>query len=489
MSQDNVFGPNGHQQHQNETAAGASELAGSSTPASTNGAGGGAGAAKGASESHPSSNPFANPGAGPTQRQEAGSATPSRQGIGQEWAATDTGQEGYHYNNHPYGAYGQPTYNQAYRQPKQKSRPGWGALIATGVVATLIGGAGAVGVVKATSNSLGASVATQASVSQAKNTKATDWETVAKKVTPAVVAIQVSDGQSAADGSGVIFDSAGHILTNHHVIANAAQGGRIAVTTASGEIFEAEVVGTDPTTDLAVLKPINPPKDLQMAKLGASSGLTVGQPVAAIGNPLGYSSTMTTGVISALDRPVSVQQESSGFKRGEQVVTNAIQVDAAVNPGNSGGPLFNASGEVIGINSSIASLSDSAGESSGSIGLGFAIPIDLAKQVSQQLLQKGKVLHAYIGVMVTNGSARVDGTIRAGAKIAEVLPGQAASKADVKSGDVVVAVDGKSVSSGNSLIGYVRRYAPGDKVKLTLVRAGKKKDVQVTLGAQDSSRS
>lgn len=391
------------------------------------------------------------------------------------------------------GAGGQYQPSQQFSQPgtaakRRSSRPGWGALIATGVIAAMVGGIGAVGVTQLTSSSLGSSVATQAPVTQAKNTKATDWETVAKKVTPAVVAIQVSDGQSAADGSGVIFDSAGHILTNHHVIASAAKGGRIAITTASGEIFEAEVVGTDPTTDLAVLRPIDPPKNLQMAKLGDSSSLTVGSPVAAIGNPLGYSSTMTTGVISALDRPVSVQQESSGFQRGEQVVTNAIQVDAAVNPGNSGGPLFNSSGEVIGINSSIASLSDGAGESTGSIGLGFAIPIDLAKQVASQLLENGKVRHAYIGVMVTNGSARVDGTIRAGAKIAEVIKGEAASKADVKAGDVVVAVDGKSVSSGNSLIGYVRRYAPGDKVKLTLVRDSQKKDVEVTLGSQDATQ-
>ena len=393
----------------------------------------------------------------------------------------------------PGGVSGQYQPSQQFAQPgaaakRRSSRPGWGALITTGVIAAMVGGIGAVGITQLTSSSLGSSVATQAPVTQAKNTKATDWETVAKKVTPAVVAIQVSDGQSAADGSGVIFDSAGHILTNHHVIASAAKGGRIAITTASGEIFEAEVVGTDPTTDLAVLRPIDPPKNLQMAKLGDSSSLTVGSPVAAIGNPLGYSSTMTTGVISALDRPVSVQQESSGFQRGEQVVTNAIQVDAAVNPGNSGGPLFNSSGEVIGINSSIASLSDGAGESTGSIGLGFAIPIDLAKQVASQLLENGKVRHAYIGVMVTNGSARVDGTIRAGAKIAEVIKGEAASKADVKAGDVVVAVDGKSVSSGNSLIGYVRRYAPGDKVKLTLVRDSQKKDVEVTLGSQDATQ-
>src|SRR5699024_2434192 len=191
-----------------------------------------------------------------------------------------------------------------------------------------------------------------------------DWESVASTVRPSVVAIDVTTQRGAAEGSGVILDAGdAYILTNNHVVDGAQQ---IAVALYDGRMFEAKVVGTDPATDLAVLQLTDPPDDLQAATLGTSDDLDVGQSVMAVGNPLGLSSTVTTGIISALDRPVAATDQ---FSR-EQVVTNAIQIDAAINPGNSGGPVFDASGHVIGITSSIAST----GQNSGSIGLGFAIP-------------------------------------------------------------------------------------------------------------------
>ncbi len=239
-----------------------------------------------------------------------------------------------------------------------------------------------------------------------------DWEKVAEAVRPSVVAIKVQISGGEAEGSGVIVDTKGHILTNNHVVAGATQGG-ISVTLSDGRVFAATVAGTDPTTDLAVITLTNPPSDLVPAVLGDSSKVVVGEPVMAVGNPLGLSSTVTTGIVSALDRPVTTSDGSS-----QAVVTNAIQIDAAINPGNSGGPLFNAQGEVVGITSSIASLS----QSSGSIGLGFAIPSNLANRIGAELLADGTASHALLGVELTDGQATADGVTRMGAKILSVSP-------------------------------------------------------------------
>src|SRR5699024_10519436 len=193
-----------------------------------------------------------------------------------------------------------------------------------------------------------------------------DWSEVAANVRPAVVAIDVARADGEALGSGVVIDGSGHIVTNNHVVDGARQ---VQVTTSDGQIIGASVVGTDPTTDLAVIKLDSVPDGLETATLGTSDSLQVGEPVMAVGNPLGLDSTVTTGIVSALDRPVSASDGSGG----QPTITNAIQVDAAINPGNSGGPLFDSAGTVVGITSSIATTS----KSSGSIGLGFAIPVDL----------------------------------------------------------------------------------------------------------------
>ncbi|KQY24214.1 peptidase S1 [Cellulomonas sp. Root485] len=302
-----------------------------------------------------------------------------------------------------------------------------------------------------------------------------DWEVVAKAVQQSVVAIQVSDGNGGgAQGSGVIIDDEGHIVTNNHVVAGA--DGDVQVTLTDGRLFDATIVGTDPTTDLAVIKLKDAPDDLKASALGDSSKVTVGEPVMAVGNPLGLANTVTTGIVSAVDRPVSTVGENGG----EGTVTNAIQIDAAVNPGNSGGPLFDAKGQVIGINSSIATLSSE----SGSIGLGFAIPVDLVKNIAAQLVEDGTAEHAFLGVGLSDGTATADGVTRRAAVVESVSEGSPAAKAELQEKDAIVAIDGKAVGGAESLTAYVRALASGADSTLTVVRDGKTIDVDVTLAVR-----
>jgi len=305
-----------------------------------------------------------------------------------------------------------------------------------------------------------------------------DWQAVAATVSPSVVAINVQVAQGEAAGSGVILDAEGHILTNNHVVDGAQQ---VSVLLADGRIYEAQVVGTDATTDLAVIQISDPPADLAPATLGTSGDLAVGESVMAVGNPLGLDNTVTTGIISALDRPVTASSETSA----NTTVTNAIQIDAAVNPGNSGGPLFDSQGLVIGITSSIATLS--GGSESGSIGLGFAIPIDLAATIANQLIEGGVAEHAYLGVTLQEGEGTADGVTRQGAQIVDVASGTPAEAAGLQSGDVVVGIDDHTVNSAESLTGYVRQYSSGDQVTLTLIRDGQSIQVPVTLATREES--
>ncbi|CAM5783493.1 S1C family serine protease [Cellulomonas persica] len=307
---------------------------------------------------------------------------------------------------------------------------------------------------------------------------APDWQAVSAAVQASVVAIETTSSSGTALGSGVVIDDEGHIVTNNHVVAG-AQDDQVEVTLTDGRIFTADVVGTDPTTDLAVIKLVDPPSDLQPAALGTSEGVRVGQAVMAVGNPLGLQSTVTTGIVSAIDRPVSTQDESGS----ETTVTNAIQVDASVNPGNSGGPLFDAQGRVIGINSSIATTS----QQSGSIGLGFAIPVDLVKNVAGQLIESGTAKHAFLGVGLDDGTATADGVTRAGAVVKQVNEGSPAAKAGLEVDDVVVGIDGDAVGGAESLTAFVRAHASGDQVTLTVVRDGKAIDVEVTLATREDA--
>ena len=318
----------------------------------------------------------------------------------------------------------------------------------------------------------------------AKTGEAADWKTVASEVSGSVVSIQAALSNGTAKGSGAIVSAKGYIVTNNHVISGAQQ---IQVTLSNGQMYTAQVVGTDTTTDLAVIKLDNPPSDLKAVEFADSDKLAVGEDVMAIGNPLGYDDTATTGIVSALNRPVTVTDDS-----GSDIVTNAVQIDAAINPGNSGGPTFNAAGQVIGINSSIASTATSS-DSAGSIGIGFAIPSNLVKRVVNEIIKDGKVKHVALGVTITTGTVEADGVTRAGAKVtagtsgSAVVSGSPADKAGLKVGDVIVAYDGNAVSSTYSLLGYVRASALNDKVTLTIVRGGKTMDVEVTLDKEESA--
>ena len=386
---------------------------------------------------------------------------------------------------------------------RRRRGPGWFALVASVLVASLLGAGGAVGAIKALDARDGGasqrSSAAPTAIATGDTTKtvnsagqAPDWEAVSAAVSNAVVSIAIATDKGTALGSGVIFDKEGHIITNNHVVASASQ---IQVTLADGRVYEAETTGTDPATDLAVIQLKDAPDDLTVAQLGDSDKLTTGQDVMAIGNPLGLSSTVTTGIVSALDRPVVNAQgeggegDSGGGSSASAVYTNAIQIDAAINPGNSGGPLFDEKGRVIGITSSIATMgSSSSGEAgSGSIGIGFAIPVKLADKVAKQLIESGSATHAYLGVSLDTDAAEADGAKRAGARITSVESGSPADKAGLKKGDVVIAIDGKTTSQGSALTGYVRQYSANDKVKLAVIRDSKKQDIDVTLAERKDS--
>lgn len=314
-----------------------------------------------------------------------------------------------------------------------------------------------------------------------------NWAATSAAVSPSVVSITVGGtGGGGGQGSGVVIDDAGHVLTNNHVISGAAGGGKITVTLHDGRAYAATVAGTDPSTDLAVLTLKNPPQDLQPVALGDSDALKVGDPVMAVGNPLGLAGTVTTGIVSALDRPVTTSGESEGGgqSQAEPVVTNAIQTSAAINPGNSGGALVNASGQLVGINSSIATLGSSGGAQSGSIGIGFAIPVNEAKSIATQLIDKGTAQHAYLGVTSQDGNASDGSATRAGATVREVSPGTPAAEAGLRTGDTVIAVDGDRVDSTLSLVAHVRERSVGDKVTLTVLRDGERLELSATLAAR-----
>jgi putative serine protease PepD len=334
----------------------------------------------------------------------------------------------------------------------------------------------------------GSSATTSAAPVVQADASAPNWSVTAAAVSPSVVAISVTSGQSGGQGSGVIFDTKGHILTNNHVVAAGGQNSQITVTLNDKRTYDATVVGTDPTTDLAVVKLTNAPGDLKAIALGDANALTVGEPVMAVGNPLGLAGTVTTGIVSALNRPVTTsdQQPSDPFGQqqsaGEPVVTNAIQTSAAINPGNSGGALVNASGQLIGINSAIASLGSSGGSSqSGNIGIGFAIPVNEVRSIASQLITSGKATHPYVGVSSKDGVVPDGSAKRAAAVLTNVVRGTPADKAGLRAGDAIIAVDGNSIDGSLSLVAQIRERSVGDSVTLKILRDGQSRDISVTL--------
>ncbi len=376
------------------------------------------------------------------------------------------------------------TDHQLLHQPARRRGPGWTGTVVVAVTAGLLSGGlvaglGALdGPAPADPASSSVSASAPPASQQVSLEDAVSWGAVASRVSPSVVTITVRGQSGGGEGTGVVLDKEGHVVTNDHVATAGGPGAKIRVTLTDGRIYDATIAGTDPTTDLAVLKLEDPPADLVPASFGDSSTVEVGQPVMALGNPLGLSNTVTTGIISALDRPVV-----TGGEQGDAaVVTNALQTDASINPGNSGGALVDAAGKVIGINSSIAAPSSGDGQA-GSVGLGFAIPSDEVQRIAQELVADGSASHAQLGITpaAQPATATVDGTSRQSAVIAEVVPGSPAADAGLQAGDQVVAVDGTPTPAPDSLVALVRSHAPGDEVVLTVVRDGSTQKVTATL--------
>ncbi|MGY1640017.1 S1C family serine protease [Geodermatophilus sp. SYSU D00703] len=293
---------------------------------------------------------------------------------------------------------------------------------------------------------------------------------IAERVTPTVVSVEVRLGEAGATGSGVVIDGEnGYIVTNNHVISGAdgVEGAEIRAVFSDGSGSAARIVGRDPASDIAVLKVEKP--GLITAALGTSESVVVGDPVVAIGSPLGLASTVTSGIVSALDRPVRLSGEGSDTN----AVISAVQTDAPINPGNSGGALVNGSGEVIGINTAIASLGG------GSVGLGFAIPIDTVRDIAEQLINTGEAVHASLGV---NARSVTDGT-RDGALVVNVEPSSAAATAGIREQDVIIAVEDQPVGSSEELVVAIDAHDPGQTVTIELVRGGSSTTVEATLGS------
>ncbi|MFX4291866.1 trypsin-like peptidase domain-containing protein [Streptomyces bohaiensis] len=307
---------------------------------------------------------------------------------------------------------------------------------------------------------------------------------IAEAALPSVVTIQAEGDREGGTGTGFVYDEEGHILTNNHVVESASQGGRLTVTFSDGESYDAELVGGAQGYDIAVLRLVDPgDRDLQPLPVGDSDDVVVGDTTVAIGAPYGLSGTVTTGIVSAKNRPVA----SSDGMGGRSSYMSALQTDASINPGNSGGPLLDAEGAVIGVNSAIQSNSSAPGQQAGSVGLGFAIPVNQAVRVAKDLIESGEPVYAVIGVSVgmteTNSggaqiSAEGDGQNDA------VTPGGPADAAGLRPGDSIVKFGDRVIDSGPTLISEIWTYEPGETVELTYVRNGNEQTTEITLDSR-----
>jgi putative serine protease PepD len=300
---------------------------------------------------------------------------------------------------------------------------------------------------------------------------------VAQRLLPSTVQVRVVSGDqsttSGATGSGFAVDSRGHVITNNHVVEVAGKDGTITVVDAQGRVHRAEVVGRSPVYDIAVLD-VRPRIGLRPAALGSSRRINVGDTVVAIGSPLGLRSTVTSGIVSALDRPVT----TGGSSGDSSSFINAVQTDAAINPGNSGGPLVDLAGRVVGVNSAIATTGNTFGGQSGNIGVGFAIPMEQVRVTANQILDTGEAQYPVIGASVdTSASSR-------GAIVTKVRDGTPAARSGLRVGDRIVAVDRVHVADGVALIVAIRTHRPGQRIALTFVRNGSQQTLEVVLDAE-----
>ncbi|MCZ9350249.1 trypsin-like peptidase domain-containing protein [Streptomyces mutabilis] len=387
------------------------------------------------------------------------------------------------------GGYGGGGWGASYQPPAPKAGRGRGGLVAGLLIAALVAGGlgGGLGYTLAKNNDETGS--TTVSASDTGGSVKRDAGTVAgvaAEALPSTVTIQAegSNGEGGT-GTGFVFDKQGHIVTNNHVVAEAVDGGKLSATFPNGKKYEARVVGHAQGYDVAVIKLENAPSDLKPLPLGNSDKVAVGDSTIAIGAPFGLSNTVTTGIISAKNRPVA-SSDGSGSSKASYM--SALQTDASINPGNSGGPLLDAQGNVIGINSAIQSTSNGGfgtGQA-GSIGLGFAIPINQAEFVAKQLIKTGKPVYAKIGASVSLEETT------SGAKLTEqgvngsepVEPGGPAADAGLKPGDVITKLDDRVIDSGPTLIGEIWTHKPGDEVTVTYERGGKEHTTELTLGSK-----
>lgn len=372
--------------------------------------------------------------------------------------------------------------------PAERKPRGMGSMVAAVLVAALVAGGvgGGVGYWAARhDDNNGSTTVSTSSDSKVLDRAPTSVAGIAAKALPSVVTIQASGGSESGTGTGFVFDKQGHILTNNHVVAPAANGGKLTATFSNGKKYDAEVIGRAQGYDVAVIKLKNAgDAKLDPLPLGDSDSAKVGDATIAIGAPFGLSGTVTTGIVSAMHRPVA----SSDGQGASASYMSAIQTDASINPGNSGGPLLNANGAVIGINSAIQSAGGGDGQSqAGSVGLGFAIPINQAKRVAANLIATGRPVYPVIGVSL-------DTQYRGeGAKVTEngnngnpaVVPGGPGDKAGLKAGDIITKFDDTVIDSGQTLIGAIWQRQPDDKVTITYTRDGKTSTAILTLGKRD----
>ncbi|WP_346621518.1 trypsin-like peptidase domain-containing protein [Blastococcus montanus] len=350
------------------------------------------------------------------------------------------------------------------------------------VAGALIGGGAGAGVatlVDEPTTGGGTTAATQ-SVTIENPERATTATAAAAKAAPSVVTVYVASGSSAGSGSGVVLTSDGYVLTNNHVVAGGGGGaGTVQVRTADGTLYDAEIVGTDPAFDLAVLR-LDDATDLVAATFADSDAVQVGDVAVAIGAPLGLSNTVTDGIISATGRAVA-----TGSTQDDATVLDAIQTDAAINPGNSGGALVDGAGEVIGINTAIATVASGlpGGQAqSGNIGVGFAIPGNSAQRIAQEIIRTGSATRAYLGVRASTAADDQNREVGTGAEVVTVEPGSAAEDAGLRAGDVVTAVGKRPVTTSTELTAAIRSKAPGETVELTVRRGSDVRTVEVALG-------
>ena len=452
-------------------------------------------------EGDPQSRPFDAPESGPFDTTEALPGLPA--GAVEETRSFDRDQMA---PPPPYaGGFGSPLgpppaappvspSTQGHPDPKPAGRGRVGFAAAVIAASLFVGGGAGIGGAAAYSalnddNSTGGSNSS-VSTSQVTSTSAEPLvdgsvASVASAVLPSVVKLDVSGQGEQGSGSGIILSSDGEILTNNHVAEVAENGGTITVSFDDGTKAAAEIIGLDPLTDTALIK-AQGVSGLTPIGLGESKSLNVGQNVVAIGSPFGLDATVTSGIVSALNRPVDVGSDGNG----NSTTYPAIQTDAAINPGNSGGPLVDLNGNLVGINSSIRSTSSGLSAESGSIGLGFAIPIDEVLPIVEQMRSGETPTHARLGISVGNVENPTGAEVTEGALVREITAGSAAADAGLEADDVVTGIDDLPITSSSSLVATIRAYRPGDEVTVTYERNGESQSTTLTLGSDaDSTNS